>query len=67
MSMKVTRLTTHWSPAEAHTIIEFLDHLRDQLWETHGDQIISLLQEASVSQLIDELQTQIEFDDDIDF
>ncbi|WP_260294588.1 hypothetical protein [Sedimenticola hydrogenitrophicus] len=67
MSMKVTRLYTYWSPAEAQTIIEFLDRLRDQLWDTYGDQIISLLQEASVSQDVDELQAKLEFDDDIEF
>ncbi|WP_275100539.1 hypothetical protein [Sedimenticola hydrogenitrophicus] len=67
MSMKVTRLYTHWSSAEAQTIIEFLDRLRDQLWDTYGDQIISLLQEASVSQDVDELQAKLEFDDDIEF
>jgi len=67
MPMKVTRLYTHWSPAEAQTIIELLDLLRDQLWEVYGDQIISLLREACVSQDVDELQTELEFNDDIEF
>jgi hypothetical protein len=67
MSMKVTRLYTHWTPEEAHTIIEFLDRLRDQLCDIYGDQIFSLLREASVSQDIDELQAELEFDDDIKF
>lgn len=65
--MKVTRLYTHWSPAEAHTIIAFLDLLRDQLWEVYGDSITSLLREAGVSQGVDELQTEFEPDDDIEF
>ena len=67
--MKVTRLYTHWSPAEAHTIIQFLDHLRDQLCEVYGDPITSLLREAGVPQGVDELQTELEleFDDDIEF
>lgn len=65
--MKVTRLYTHWSPAEAQTIIEFLDRLRDQLCDVYADQIISLLREASVSQGVDERQTELEFDDDIEF
>ena len=67
MSMKVTRLYTHWTPEEARTIIEFLDRLRDQLCDIYGDQIISLLSEACVSQDIDELQADLEFDDDIEF
>ena len=47
MSMKVTRAYTHWTPEEAHTIIEFLDRLRDQLCDIYGDQIVSLLRETS--------------------
>jgi hypothetical protein len=39
MTMKTTRLTTWWSADEAQTIIEFLDQLRDTLWETYGDKI----------------------------
>ena len=65
MSMKVTRLYTHWTPEEAHTIIEFLDRLRDQLCDIYADQIVSLLREACVSPDIDERQTELEFDDDI--
>ena len=67
MSMKVTRLYTHWEPAQAHTIIEFLELLRDQLWDTHGDQIVELLREESVTQEVNEHQVEIEFDDDIEF
>lgn len=67
MSMEVTRLYTHWSPAEAQTIIECLDHLRDHLWESHGDQIIHLLREACVAQDVDERQSKLEFDDNDEF
>lgn len=67
MSMKVTRLYTHWSPAEAHTIIEFLDHLRNQLCDIYGDQVIRILHEASVSQDVDERQVKLEFNHDIEF
>ena len=67
MSMKVTRLYTHWEHAQAHTIIAFLELLRDQLWDTHGDQIVELLREESVTQEVNEHQVEIEFDDDIEF
>jgi hypothetical protein len=67
MPMKITRLTTHWDPGEAHTIVEFLDRLRDELWETYGDEIITLLQQAAVSHQLDEHQTKLPFDDDIEF
>lgn len=65
--MKVTRLYTHWSPAEAHTIIAFLDLLRDQLWEVYGDPITSLLREAGVPQDVDGLQTDLDCNDDGEF
>lgn len=67
MSMKITRLYAHWEAVEAQTIIEFLDLLRDQLWETHGDQIVDLLRETSATQIVDENQAELEFDDDIEF
>ena len=67
MSMKVTRLYTHRTPAEAQSIIEFLDLLRDQLWDIHGYQVVGLLHEESVTQDIDELQAELAFDDDIEF
>jgi len=40
MSMKVTQLCTYWTASEAHAVIEFLDILRDQLWEQYDKQII---------------------------
>lgn len=67
MAMKITRLYTHWEAAEAHTVIEFLDVLRDQLWEIYGDQIVGLLREASVTQVVNERQGELAFDDDLEF
>ncbi|MFN2110913.1 MAG: hypothetical protein ACK2UI_14760 [Anaerolineae bacterium] len=67
MAMKITRLYTHWEAAEAHTVIEFLDVLRDQLWELYGDQIVDLLREASVTQVVNERQGELAFDDDLEF
>jgi hypothetical protein len=67
MSMKVTRLYTYWDAPEAHAVIEFLEVLRDQLWEIYGDQIVDLLREASVTQVVNEHQGELEFDDDLEF
>jgi hypothetical protein len=66
MSLSVTRLTTHWSAAEAYTVIVFLDELRDQLWETYGDQITEMLQ-ADIESNHDDRQTELPFDDPIAF
>jgi len=67
MSMKVTRLYTYWEPAEAHTVIEFLEVLREQLWEIYGDQIVDLLREEAVTQVVNKHQGELEFDDDVEF
>lgn len=67
MSMKVTQLYTHWTAEEAHTVIEFLDVLRDQLWETYGDAIVDMLRDASANQARHKDQVEFEFDDDIEF
>jgi len=67
MSMKITRLHTHWSAEEAHTVIEFLDVLRDQLWEIYGDTVVDMLHEASAKKAWQEAQVKSEFDDEINF
>ena len=67
MSMKVTRLYTYWDAPEAHAVIEFLEVLRDQLWEIYGDQIIDLLREETVTQGANEQQAELQFDDDPEF
>ena len=67
MTMKVTRLTTYWSPAEAATAIEFLDLLREVLWETYGEEITAMHREAYDDRIRDAHQCEFEFDDDISF
>lgn len=47
MSHSITRLATHWDAKEAYAVLRFLDHLRDQLHETYGDEIGAMLREAS--------------------
>jgi hypothetical protein len=66
MSLSITRLATYWNAAEAYTVIAFLDALRDQLWETYGEQIDAMFREE-VESCNDDRQTEMPFDDDIDF
>jgi len=47
MTMRVNKITTYLRPEDAHTIIEFLDQLREMLMQTHGDEITALLQGTS--------------------
>jgi hypothetical protein len=65
--MKVTRLTTYWTVDEAATAIDFLDRLRDVLWETYGEQITQWHREACDDRFQDPNQCELEFDDDIPF
>ena len=48
MTMNTTRLTMYWTVGEATTAIDFLDTLRDALWETYGEQIIKRSEERRV-------------------
>ena len=66
MSLSITRLPTHWDAAEAYTVIAFLDLLRDQLWETYGEEITAMMQAADPG-ADDERQIALTFDDDLDF
>ena len=47
MSMRVHKIVTHLCPEEAFTLIEFLDQVRDVLMQTYGDEMKTMLQEAS--------------------
>ena len=67
MTMNVTRLTTYWSVDEAATAIDFLDTLREALWETYGEQITTMHREACDDRIQDTNQGELEFDDDIPF
>jgi hypothetical protein len=47
MSMRVGKLTTYLRAEDAYSIVEFLDQVRDMLLLTYGDEIKTMLQEAS--------------------
>jgi hypothetical protein len=47
MIMRVNKIVTHLQPGEAYMLVEFLDQLRDVLMQTYGDDITTMLKEAS--------------------
>jgi hypothetical protein len=47
MIMRVNKIVTHLQPGEAYTLVEFLDQLREVLMQTYGDDITTMLKEAS--------------------
>jgi hypothetical protein len=67
MSWKVMRVNTWWSAEEACTMLTFLDELRDQLWHTHGDQIIAFRLAEVDAQNNDETQERLDLEEQIDF
>ena len=66
MSLSFTHLPTHWDAGEAYTVIAFLDLLRDQLWETYGEDITAMLKDASTPHP-NTRQTTLNFDDEPPF
>ena len=67
MTMNTTRLTTYWTAGEAATIIDFLDTLREALWETYGEIITQMHREDYDNRTQDINQCELGFDDDIPF
>ena len=66
MTMNVTRLTTYWTTGEAATAIDFLDTLREVLWETYGEQITQMHRAACDDRIPNPNQGKFVFDDDIE-
>jgi|GEM_PF-694168 len=46
MSLRILKIRVHWTPAEAHAVLECLDQLRDCVWERFGDAIIESMREG---------------------
>ena len=67
MSMKLTQLPTHYNADEAHTVIEFLDQLREILWAAYGEEIIEMLQAATENNPDDSEKVNPQLDDEINF
>lgn len=59
MIMRTHTLITYLRPEDAYTLVEFLDQVRDMLVQTYGDEIRSMLQDASSQKPADA------FDDDL--
>ena len=49
MSMRVNTIITHLRPEDAHTLIEFLDQVRDALMQTYSGEIRAMLREAETT------------------
>ncbi len=47
MSMRVINIVTRLRAEDAHTLIEFLDQVRDALMHTYGPEIRAMLQQST--------------------
>lgn len=47
MSMRIIRIATYLTPEDAHSLIAFLDDVRDSLMVAYGPEIKAMLQEAT--------------------
>lgn len=64
MTMTTTKLRTYWTPAQACEMLELLDELRDQLWETHGERIIAYRMNECSETGIDPQQQRLNLEDE---
>jgi len=63
--MKVVKITTHWTPQEAHCVYELLDELKSAVWDSYGSDIIAMFDDLQTEQK--QLKENTEFDDEIGF
>lgn len=48
--MKLSYLKTHWTPEESHSLLSFLEAMRDTLWQTYGNEIIEFYERKDQQQ-----------------
>ena len=67
MSMKVIKLNVYRDAADAQLIISFIDELRDLRVDTQGDEIVDLHRRLVQDNTQDEGQTDLPFNDPVEF
>ena len=67
MSMKIMKLPAYWDAADALLVLSFIDDLRDLLVATYGDEIIEMHQRMNEKNTLNEGQTELPFNDPIEF
>jgi len=64
MSWKPIRINTYWSAEEAHSALEFIDELRDQILNAYEDKIIAMRLEELEREELDAVQHVLALDPD---
>ena len=65
MSIRCVDVAFYWTPKEAAAIVDYLDRLRDTVWELYSDDIIAL-RTVELDDQRDPRQRHLRFDDEID-
>lgn len=63
--MKQLKITTYWTPQEAHCIYQLLDELKSAVWASYGTDIITMFNDIQRDQEREEKNTDCE--DEIGF
>jgi len=48
--MKTLRITTHWTTGQAEDMYTLLDDLKSAIWQSYGDDIVTMHREISFEQ-----------------
>ncbi len=48
--MKTLRITTHWTTKQAEDIYMLLDDLKSAIWQSYGDDIVTMHREIAFEQ-----------------
>ena len=65
--MRIARLYLHWDPEEAESVIDLLDHLREQLVDAYGAQIADIHRQECTTVTTDDRQLNLDLGDDCTF
>lgn len=65
--MKIMKLTTYWSAEEANTVYEFLEVLKEAVWDVYGDKIVAMHRAIHEEAHKTDDQYPLPFDDPADF
>lgn len=63
--MRILKIVTYWTPEEADGIYQFMDELKEALWQSYGDDIAKMHHDIHDKQQLSDAQSG--FDDEIPF
>jgi hypothetical protein len=63
--MKHLKITTHWTPQEAHCVYQLLDDLKSAVWASYGTDILAMFNDIQRDQENEDKTRG--FDDHIEF